>query len=551
MDEAGVKKGGEVVAAALREAGVEIAFGLPGVHNMGIWPHLGREGIRVLGSRHEQGTVYAADGYARATGRLGVAITTTGPGAANTIGAVGEAWSSKSPLLVISTDIPSTARRPGVYRGFVHECTDQPALFEPVTKATVVSRDPDDVAEVIAGAAEQAMAPPRGPVYVEFPADFLEAPSNAAPRPPVAFEPPPLAAAELDAAADLLAGCERPLIWVGGGGRDAAEEVANLATALGAPVLTTFQARGILPADHPLLLGLPPHEPRATALIEAADGVVVIGSDLDQMMTQAWRLPLPPRRLAINIDAADATKNYAIDVVLGGEAADAVGHLVERLGAAREPWAGDLRELEREALAELDADPETTEAVTFLGSVRNAVPEEAVVFADMAVPGYWLSGMHRVVRERSLHYPMGWGTLGFAFPASIGAAAGVDAPVVSFNGDGGILFALGEMAAVVQERVPLTIVVVDDGGYGMLRYGKDATENRFGTELKTPDFAAIARGFGLTARATTGVGEEFETALREAIASREPNLLVTKAKMLPPRTTSPRWPLRDAAPAGI
>ncbi|MBS1881398.1 MAG: thiamine pyrophosphate-binding protein [Actinobacteria bacterium] len=550
MEEAAMKSGGAMVAEALKEAGVEVVFGLPGIHNMGIWPHLGEVGIKVLGSRHEQGTAYAADGYARATGKLGAAITTTGPGAANTIGAVGEAWASKSPLLMISTDIPSTARAPGVYRGFVHECVDQPGMFRPVTKATIVSRDPDDVAEAIATAAELAMAPPRGPVYVEFPADFLDAPSAAEPRPPAAFQVPAIAAAELDAAAELIALAERPLIWVGGGGRDASAAIDSLATTLGAPILTTFQARGILPADHPLLLGLPPHEPRATALLESADAVVVIGSDLDQMMTQAWRLPLPRRRLAVNIDGADATKNYEMDVVLVGEAADVTGRLVARLGGDRAAWAGNLREIERETLAELGEDPATAEAAEFLGSVGRALPPEAIVFADMAVPGYWLSGLHRVERKRALHYPMGWGTLGFAFPASIGAAAGLSAPVVSFNGDGGILFALGELAAVVQEALPLTVVVVDDGGYGMLRYGKDAADNRFGTELRTPDFAAIARGFGLTARATEGVGAEFEAALAEAIASEEANLLVTRAKMEPPRTTSPRWPLRDVVPAG-
>jgi thiamine pyrophosphate-dependent acetolactate synthase large subunit-like protein len=541
------RTGGEIVATALRLAGVDVAFALPGVHNMAIWPHLGTEGIRVLGSRHEQGTVYAADGYSRATGRVGVAITTTGPGAANTIGAVGEAWASKSPLLVISTDIPSTVRRPGVYRGFVHECTDQPGLFEPVTKATVVSADPDDVAETIATAVELAMAPPRGPVYVEFPADFLEAPSAAEPRSPASYEPPPIAAQDLVDAIAMLDAWARPLIWVGGGGRDAGSQLARVATALGAPVVTTFQARGILPADHPLLLGLPPHEPEATALIEAADGILVVGSDLDQMMTQAWRLPLPAHRLAVNVDAVDATKNYAMELVVVAEAADALGRLAERLGEPRAPWAGNLRELERATLSELEADADTATAVTFLGSVRRALPQEAVVFADMAVPGYWLSGLHPVHRERSLHYPMGWGTLGFAFPASVGAAAGVDAPVVSFNGDGGILFAIGELATVAQEGLPLTTVVVDDGGYGMLRYGKDAAGNRFGTELVTPDFAAIARGFGLTARATDGVGEEFERELAEAVASRQPNLLVTKARMMPPRTTSPRWPLRTAA----
>src|SRR4051794_35925624 len=235
--------GGEAVARALRLAGTEIAFGLPGIHNMPIWPHLIANGIRVVGSRHEQGTVYAADGYARATGRLGVSLTTTGPGAANTVGAVGEAWASKVPLLVISTDIPSTARRPGVYRGFVHECVDQPGLFRPVTKAVCVARHGDEVAETIATAAELALRAPRGPVYVEFPADFLEAESAAQLRSPDPGAPASAATpAQLAEAAATIERLSRPLIWVGGGGREAASELRELAEALGAPVVTTFQA---------------------------------------------------------------------------------------------------------------------------------------------------------------------------------------------------------------------------------------------------------------------------------------------------------------------
>jgi acetolactate synthase-1/2/3 large subunit len=541
-DERKSMTGAHAIAATLRLAGVDLAFGLPGVHNMGLWPRLGEAGIRVIGSRHEQGTVYAADGYARATGRLGLALTTTGPGAANAVGAIGEAWASKVPVMLLSTDIPSSMRRPGVYRGVVHECVDQPALFEPVTKRTFVSRDPDDVAELVASAVEVALAPPRGPVYVEFPADYFDAASRATPRAPELFRAVAPSDEELRDAAALLGALERPLLWIGGGGRDASGPVDELARRLGAPVLTTFQARGVLPDDHPLLVGLPPHEPEVTALIERADGVVVIGSDLDQMMTQGWRLPLPERRLAVNVDRVDATKNYAMDVVVVGEAADVAARLAQTL-PAREPWAGDLDAIARATFAELESTAETTEAVRYLKSVEAGLPEDAVVFADMAVPGYWLSGYHPVRRQRALHYPMGWGTLGYAFPASIGAAAALTAPVVSFNGDGGVLFAIGELATIAQEQIPLTLVIVDDQGYGMLRYGKETSANRFGTELASPDFATIARGFNLAARSVAGVGDEFEAALREAVASGEPNVLVARAAMTPPRTTSPRWPL--------
>src|SRR3954449_8170986 len=139
--------GAEVITAALEEAGVEIAFGLPGVHNLPLWDAVRRSSIRLVGVRHEQAAAYAADGYARATGRLGVALTTTGPGAANTLGAVGEAWASRSPILVIATDIPSTLRRPGQYRGVLHETAGQAEMFAPVVKSVALGLSADTVAD--------------------------------------------------------------------------------------------------------------------------------------------------------------------------------------------------------------------------------------------------------------------------------------------------------------------------------------------------------------------------------------------------------------------
>jgi thiamine pyrophosphate-dependent acetolactate synthase large subunit-like protein len=536
-----------VIAATFRGARVDLAFGVPGIHNMGLWPDLQDAGMRILNSRHEQGTVYAADGYARSTGRLGLALTTTGPGAANAVGAMGEAWASKTPVVLLSTDIPAAMRRAGVYRGVVHECTDQPGLFRPVTKAVVLSPTPDDAAEATARAIEIALTAPQGPVYLEFPADQFDQETDVAARPLSIAIPPEPEDAAVEAALAALTAAERPLIWAGGGTRDAGAEIEALAQTLGAPVVTTFQARGLLPDDHPSLVGLPPHEPRVTALIEQADLALVIGSDLDQMMTQGWRLPLPARRVAINIDAVDATKNYQMDVVLTTGAAQGAATLAAHT-PRRAAWFDDLRHLEGDVLAELAATPETAEAAEYLGSLRDAIPAGTTVFADMAVPGYWASGYHPVRRSRGLHYPMGWGTLGFGFPASIGAAAAGNGPVVSLNGDGGMLFAIGELALVAEEQLPLTIVVVDDGGYGMLRYGKAVGANRFGTELRSPDFAAIARGFGLAADTVEGVGAEFAAALSTAIASGHPHLIHAHARMTPPRTTSPRWPLRDTAP---
>jgi acetolactate synthase-1/2/3 large subunit len=537
----GTTTGASAVAHALRSLGVDVAFGLPGVHNLALWPAFHEAGIRIVGSRHEQGTVYAADGLARTTGRLGVALTTTGPGAANTAGAVGEAWASHSPVVVIATDIPTTQRRPGVYRGVLHESIAQAAMFVAVTKSTIDVADADGIGTAVVTAATIARAAPTGPVYVGIPTDLLDAPAPIVDSPAGDWT---AARGDAQPVLDAIAASERPLIWIGGGARDAGDGIAALATRLGAPVVTTYQARGVIPADHPLLVGAPPHEPPVIELIERADLAIVIGSDLDAMNTMAWRLPLPERRVAINVDPTDAAKNYSMDATLSSSALIA-GVLADAV-PVREPWAGDLAALVKTLRDELRTTPETAEAVAFLEHTEAALPDDAVVFADMCIPGYWLAGHYRVRTPRSLHYPMGWGTLGFAFPAAIGAAAALqsgDRAVVSVSGDGGMLFAIGELATAAQEGLRLTAVVVDDGGYGMLRYGHDIAED-LGTELMTPDFAAVARGFGITARSVDGVGPDYQATLAEAVASSVPNLVHVRARLYPPRSTSPRWPLR-------
>src|SRR4051794_37659372 len=210
--------GAQRIVDLLESNDVDVCFGLPGVHNLPLWEALRGSSIRLVGVRHEQTAAYAADGYARATGRLGVALTTTGPGAANTLGAVGEAWASRSPVLVVATDIPSGLRRPGTYRGVLHETTDQAAMFAPVTKATHRALSPELVAPAAAAAVAEAVAEPTRPVYLEIATDLL-----GSEVPDVAREAPaavtPTANGELDDAAARLAAAERPLLWVGGGAR--------------------------------------------------------------------------------------------------------------------------------------------------------------------------------------------------------------------------------------------------------------------------------------------------------------------------------------------
>jgi len=516
--------GAQVIVAQLEDAGVEVCFGLPGVHNLALWEALRASPIRLVGVRHEQAAAYAADGYARATGRLGVALTTTGPGAANTLGAVGEAWASRSPVLVIATDIPTTLRRPGVYRGVLHEMTGQPQLFDPLTVAGAVVGAADEVRHAAAFVTE----PRHGPVYLEVPTDLLSGEADG-PEPGPPPEPPEAGAP--DDAYELIDTAGRILIWAGAGARDRADEVVALAERLTAPVLTTFGARGVIPPEHPCCVGMPPHVEPAGRLWDEADLVIAFGSDLDGMNTQNWLQPQPPHIVAVNLDDVDATKNYAVDAV--------VPELdPSRLRQRDDDVAAVCRAVRAEACRDLDS-----RALRFLDAISYAVPDQANLVCDMCIPGYWISGFHGFHAPRKLQYPMGWGTLGFAFPAALGASLAGTGPTVSISGDGGFLFACGELATMAQEQLPFTAVIVDDGGYGMLRYDQQlAGEASYGVDLATPDFAALAESFGVPAQTVEGLDDAFGVALAEHVAGGGPSVLVAKAEALvPPPTTSPNW----------
>jgi acetolactate synthase-1/2/3 large subunit len=311
---------------------------------------------------------------------------------------------------------------------------------------------------------------------------------------------------------------------------------------MAAPVVTTYQAAGLLGPEHPCDVGLPPFVPECGELWDDADLVVAIGSDLDGTSTQNWAQPQPRRLLAINIDADDAMKNYRPDVVMVGDARSVTQALAERVredgGVAA--LASHLERLREETWLRLD--DEEPAATEFLRSVARALPDDAVVVCDMCIPGYWLGGFYRPPAPRHLLYPLGWGTLGCAFPQALGASLAGAGPTVSFSGDGGFLYAVGELATVAQEQLPLTAVIVDDGGYGMLRYDqKMKGDPLYGVDLKTPNFEALVKTFGIEAQAVSGLGDEFGAALAQHVRNPEPSVLIAKAAIDPPPNTSPRW----------
>jgi acetolactate synthase-1/2/3 large subunit len=434
-------------------------------------------------------------------------------------------------VLVIATDIPSGLRRPGEYRGVLHETDGQSSMFAAVTKSLHVALDADAVAPAAAAAIASASSAPTRPAYLEVATDLLGAEVGADER---RASSEAGSAPSLDDAVARLDGAARPLLWVGGGARDAADQIQRLASRLGAPVLTTYGASGVLPPGHPLLVGLPPHVEAAGRLWDSADVVLAIGSDLDGVQTQNFMQPQPETLIAVGLEAPT---NYRVDVFLEGDAGDVAAALADAVGARETTF--DAAAVRADACGALDST-----ALRFLDAIRFAVPRDGNVVVDMCIPGYWLAGFYTPGGPRRLQVPLGWGTLGYAFPAALGAALSGTGPTVSISGDGGFLFACGELATMAQEKIPLTAVIVDDGGYGMLRYDQElAGAETYGVDLHTPDFVAMAESFGVRAESVEGLDDEFGEALASHVADSSPSVLVarTPTPLVPPPNTSPNW----------
>jgi thiamine pyrophosphate-dependent acetolactate synthase large subunit-like protein len=529
----------EAILRMIKTAGVDTVFGLPGVHNLAFWRCSGPEAPQIIGVRHEQTTVYAADGMARATGGLGVALVTTGPGAANAAGAFGEAAASNSPVVLIASEISTAISRPGVTRGALHESPGQAAIFQPLAKAVFRPRAAQAAVQQAAEAIAVALAFPRGPVYIDIPTDVLSA--SAQPQeitPARRQEPDP---AEIEAAVTLTEASADIVIWAGGGviQSGAETELRRLAERLQAPVVTTFAARGAVPHSHPLAAALPAHEPEVAALIGGADLLLAVGTDFDGTDTRNWSMPTARALLNMNCSPSDVSKNYLPDVAVVADAALGLTALTAKV-AQRSTPVHDLVKLRQQAWARIAAEPSGAAAKRILDAV--SIKHDASVIADMAMIGYWVGGYGAFEHSRQMQYPVGWGTLGFALPAAIGPGALRSKPVLTLCGDGGFMFAIGELAVLAQEDLPVTVLLVDDGGYGMLRYDQlHAGDPARGVDLVGPDFAGLAASFHIDSVELQADDPALLATLDEALSSGHPRMVVLHAPLDPPRTVSARW----------
>lgn len=495
-----VRTGGRLVAESLEAAGAEVAFGVPGIHALAVWDGLRTSSIRAIGLRTELSAGFAADGYARTSGRPAPLLLSTGPGALISLAALMEAASAHVPVVAIASQIPRELI--GAGRGFLHELPDQKASFEPVVKWAARAETAEEIPPLVAEAFRRALTPPSGPVFLEIPVDLL---AGATDVPVDEFDTAPgtlplPSESALVEAAGLLAAAERPVVWAGGGVLRAGawEELRLLAERLGAPVATTYMGKGAFPDDHPLSVGSASDDGAFQELMGGADVVLAVGTELGAETTGQYGIHLTGRLLHVDADPGRIGATYeALGLV--GDARAVLAALLDRLpdrGAAR----GDQLAAETRARIQNRLDEQGHEVERgLLRALRAALPPEAITAWDMTILAYWAAAYFPVDRPRSFLYPLGSGTLGYAWPAALGASlAAPGRPVLAVAGDGGFNYGLAELAAARQYGLEAKLLLVDDGGYGILReYQRDQFGDTFSVDLVEPDFRALVEAFGV------------------------------------------------------
>jgi acetolactate synthase I/II/III large subunit len=529
--------------AAVERVGASTVFGLPGVHNLAFWTgDSSSRAPKIMKVRHEQTAVYAADGWARSTGKLGVALVTTGPGAANCAAAFGEAAMARSPVLLVASEVSNRVRAAGLARA-LHESPDQAAMFRSLAKRTWSPRTPEEATRDVGSAIASALEHPRGPVYLDVPADVLGQQAPSVPTSLPTSEPTDVDETVIRQASLTIERANRVGIWAGGGAVESGGEqaITELAERLHAPLFTTFASRGFGGPTSSVRVALPPHEPAVGDLLAGLDVLVSFGSDFDGMLTKNASLSLPPTIIDVNLLAEERGFGYPT-IPIPGDASMVATQLLATVPARSQGPGDELPACIDRAWTELRTDERVDLAVTFVEIVQD-IAMDAIVVNDMCIPGYWLGSYFDPADVRRLQYPVGWGTLGYALPAAVGAGAARERKVLAVSGDAGILFGVGELATLSEEQLPVTVLVVDDGGYGMLRFDQlEAGTDPRGMDLRSPDFEQLAGSFGLDSIRINGNSRgEIAGTLASALRTKGPNVVVWETSMFPPRTTSPRW----------
>jgi acetolactate synthase-1/2/3 large subunit len=513
--------GADILADGLARWGVTDLFGMPGSHSTAIYDAIVSAGaIRTILVRNEQAAAFAADGYARVTGRPGVVCTTAGPGATNALSGVAECWADSVPILLLAGHVNATTLDQEC--GNYHE-VDLDAIFRPVTAWCGTVRRVDQIAAFLVRAFEAMTWGRPRPAALFLPQDLMRARClvsadllAAAPRPE-----PSVPAAAIARAAAMLASSERPIILAGGGSlwAGAGEEIKALAQRLDAPIVTTLNAKGLLDERDLLSLGHA-RSARARVVLPHADLMLAVGCRFTEVMTDWRRLPVPRTLIQIDLDPVQLGMNYPVALGVVADARAALRALLAAIPPGTTPsrW-GTLLD---DARAARPARPEW-----LIDSLREALPGEVPVFTDACEMGYRMQTDWIAHGPRRFFYPSNYITLGWAFPAAVGAAVALGGgPVVSLSGDGGFVMTAQELVTAARYRLKVIALVHNDSTYGAIKnIQKGVHASRFvDVDLNNPDFVQLAAAHGVPGRRAEDP-EQLRAAVAEALDRSGPSLI--------------------------
>ena len=526
-----VMTGGEALARSLYREGVRVIFGLPGVQLYHALDGLAQEpGIRFIATRHEQATAYMADGYARASGKVGTAMVVPGPGLQNASAAIGTAYSASSPVFVVAGQVQRELI--GVDRGVLHEVNDQLDTIRPVTKWAHRILEPAEIPVAVHEAFRHLKTGRPRPVEIEIPPETLEDETNVD-----LFEPEEYAAAvpadvEIRSAVSLISQAKNPLIFAGGGviASNATEALTVVAEFLQAPVLMTSEGKGAISDRHYLALGGMGFrgDPYSERMAEH-DLVIAVGT------RNAYPNIFSQKILQIDVDPEEIGRNYEDTVGLVGDAKRTLEELHSALSATSRPRESRKAELELAKAERLDALPKIEPQNSFTQAIRNAVPDDGIVISGMTQIGYYSRVNYPVYEPRTYLTSSYYGNLGYAYPVALGAkVAMADKAVVAISGDGGFMFASQEMSTAVKYGINAVAVVFNDNAYGnVLRDQVTKFDGRsIGADLHNPDFMKLADAYGVRG-VRVHEADELEVALAEALKVERPSLIEVPVGMMP------------------
>ncbi len=509
--------GGGALVEMLRRHGVDTIFALPGVQNDALFVAFydAGEALRVIHTRHEQGAAYMAFGYARSSRKVGAYAVVPGPGLLNTTAALATAYATNAPLLCISGQVPSDMIGRGF--GLLHEIPDQLGILQRLTKWAARIDHPSETGKRVNEAFRQLRDGRPRPVGIEIPPDVLALQTEIAL--PAAEAAPPITEPDpelIDKAAALLTAAKKPLLFVGSGAVDAAEEVLAIAEMLQMPVVSFTGGKGIVSDRHYLAQSaLAGHE-----LWREADVVLAVGTRLHQPQLR-WGVDRDLKLIRIDIDPVEITRYFkpGLGIVADAKASLAALHrAVDRLAPKRASRKDELEALKSATLARLDQ--QLGPQCEYLRAIRSELPDDGIYVEDLTQVGYVGRMAFPVYHPRTYIHSGYQGTLGFGFATALGAKVGrPDRPVVSVSGDGGFMFNVQELSTAVRHGIDIVAIVFADGAYGNVRrMQKEDYGNRLiGVDLQNPHFPKMAESFGAAGVRTTtpdGLRRELATALK-------------------------------------